>query len=686
MANLAQDGGARGLEALREENRILREAIQHFPIHFGLYDRDGRLIIYNEAFSEAFPKVFSARADDAKAGRLTYRDVMRESVETQVPADQVEAELNRRAEANRALTGATTFMTINPAKGHMRIHRFRLPSGAVGAMAVDMNAVVAQSDALKEARATAEALERRLREAMDGLPFSLGLYAPDGRVVMLNQQFREASGLPAHELAPGQPYEELVRALVRTGFYRTGCDPEATVRDRVERLFASGGRYESRVADGRVFAAYDTRTESGDIVSCRVDITELKRIQARLEEQARALKDASAENERQALHDSLTGLANRRRLDLTLAEIVEEARESGERVALLHVDLDRFKQINDTLGHAAGDHVLRRVATILRQGVDGRDLASRVGGDEFVLVLRNVTREDAVMDLARWIVEQLREPFDFEGVACRIGGSVGVAFAEGAAVDAQQLLINADVAMYRAKELGKNRAVAFTRALQAEVVRVKTLADEILLGLDRGEFFAVYQPQYHASDLSVRGLEALCRWRHPRRGVLAPTEFLSVAEDLQVVDRIDRAVFEAAMRDVRALQAHGHVVPRIAFNVSAKRLLEPGLIDQVRQMRGLGVEVAVELLESISFDEVTEELRFALDGLREMSVGVEIDDFGSARASVVGLMAVMPDAMKLDQQIVRPAVSSRRSRQLLEAMLQIGRALDIEVVAEGVET
>ncbi|MEO0679789.1 MAG: bifunctional diguanylate cyclase/phosphodiesterase, partial [Pseudomonadota bacterium] len=347
---------------------------------------------------------------------------------------------------------------------------------------------------------------------------------------------------------------------------------------------------------------------------------------------------------------------------------------------------DRFKQINDTLGHAAGDHVLRVAAGILRDGTRPSDLTARVGGDEFVILLRDVDCRQATMELAERFVRRLQEPVDFEGVPCRFGASIGVAFARGRDVDPARLMVDADLAMYRAKEEGKNQAVEFSQRLQAHVVRVKTLADEILGGLDRKEFFAIYQPQFHARTLELRGLEALCRWRHPERGVLPPSEFLSVAEDLQVVDRIDGLVFESALQDVQHLRACAGAPPRIAFNMSVKRLLEPEMRDQLCVLQGEGVEVAVELLESISFDALSEELRFALDSLREQNVKIEIDDFGSDRASVVGLTAVMPDAVKLDRQIVIPAVASARSRQLLEAMLQIGRALDMEVVAEGVET
>ncbi|MEO0681462.1 MAG: PAS-domain containing protein, partial [Pseudomonadota bacterium] len=343
LGRLADEG--MDVDVLRENFRILREAIRHSPIHFGIYDAQGHLIHWNESFAEAFPKTFAERAEDAEAGRITYRDLMREAAGSVVPPEELEAEVERRIEAGKTLT-RSAHMIVHPQKGHMRILRYRMPGGEVGAIGVDMNEMVAASEALDEAREAAEAHRRRMQEAMDALPFVMGLHDNEGRIVMINRLFRERAPVSEEVIEPGRPYEDMIRALAEQGFYGTEQSAEEIVAERMDKLFTAGPPYESETSSG-VFAAYDTRTEGGDIISCRVDITELKRVQKRLEEQAKALAEAKEASERQAMHDALTGLPNRRHLDIALARVAEEAAATEEQVALLHVDLDRFKQIND---------------------------------------------------------------------------------------------------------------------------------------------------------------------------------------------------------------------------------------------------------------------------------------------------------------------------------------------------
>jgi len=409
----------------------------------------------------------------------------------------------------------------------------------------------------------------------------------------------------------------------------------------------------------------------------------LKRVNRLSEMRYAELESAKAAIEHNALHDSLTGLPNRRYLDEVLRA---RAEHPGGILALLHVDLDRFKQINDTLGHAAGDAMLVHAAQTLRANVGPEDFVARIGGDEFVVVSMIRDGEPDLAALADRIIMKMRQPVLYEGHECRCGVSVGIASESRRERDPNRLLINADIALYRAKSRGRNRYEFFTAALQAEVVRTKRVADEILHGLEAGEFLPYYQPQFDARTLEVTGVEALARWRHPTQGILPPAQFLDVAEDLNVVSAIDRIVLEAALRDFALWEQRGLEIPKIAVNVSARRLQDEQLIASLRDLRFEPGRLAFELVESIFLDETDDMVRWNAEQIKDLGIDVEIDDFGTGYASIVSLMKLKPKRLKIDRQLVFPIVSSPAQRRLVASIVDIGRSLDIEVVGEGVET
>jgi diguanylate cyclase (GGDEF)-like protein len=382
-----------------------------------------------------------------------------------------------------------------------------------------------------------------------------------------------------------------------------------------------------------------------------------------------------------AMHDALTGLPNRRFLDdkLGALEVI------GPR-GLLHIDLDRFKQINDTLGHAAGDAMLVHAASVLQQCLRPDDFLARIGGDEFVvLCTRNVTA-DGLAQLADRIIQRMREPVPYEGHQCRFGVSVGVAIDEDSSVAPRDLLVNADIALYRAKGSGRDRFEFFTAALQSEIHSTKQLADHLLEAIEREEFVPFYQPQYDARTMRLAGVEALARWRHPTRGLLPPSEFLRVAEDLNLVATIDRLILERALSDLRSWRAKGLDIPRLSVNVSARRIRDGELIDGLKGMdipRGV---LAFELVESIFLDEQDEMLAWNVDKIKDMGIEIEIDDFGTGYASIVGLQKLKPTRLKIDRQLTMPIVSSSAQRKMFGSIIEIGKSLGIEIVAEGVET
>lgn len=440
-------------------------------------------------------------------------------------------------------------------------------------------------------------------------------------------------------------------------------------------------------------AIYTDSTGQPKIVGVNWDVTadvmlnaELKRAKAQADARNKDLEAARDRIEHNALHDSLTGLPNRRYLDDMLRRHAEDGYCGTGSIALLHLDLDRFKQINDTLGHAAGDAMLVHASRILRDKSGPDDFVARVGGDEFIVLSTAAEGETRLSELAHRIVKEMRKPVPYETHECRFGVSVGIAVESGEQLDVQRLLMNADIALYRAKGRGRNRYEFFSEALQAEVVQSKRIADDILKGLEREEFTAFYQPQFDARTLDVVGIEALARWVHPTDGIKTPDTFLPVAEELNVVTTIDRMILDQALLALERLDMKGLSVPRASVNVSLKRISEEDLISGLEELQISKGRIAFELVESIYLDEGDAAVAWNIDRIKELGIDIEIDDFGTGYTSIVALQKLRPARLKIDRQLVEPIVSDKAQRRLLASIVEIGKSMDIEIVAEGVET
>ncbi|MFD2648206.1 EAL domain-containing protein [Devosia albogilva] len=466
---------------------------------------------------------------------------------------------------------------------------------------------------------------------------------------------------------------------IRTGLYQSTfrtLHPDGTVR----HVRSMGAVYTDPESNPKILGV------NWDVTKDVLLNEDLRRAKALTEAHNRELEAARSRIEHNSLHDSLTGLPNRRYLDETLRRHAEHGYAGCGSMALLHIDLDRFKQINDTLGHAAGDAMLVHASAVLRANCRDTDFVARIGGDEFVVLCPAGPDDDYIAGLAERIVEQMREPVSYEGHECRFGVSIGIAVGRVLPVDAKQLLINADIALYRAKRRGRNRYEFFSDALQEDVINTKRVADEILKGLERNEFVAWFQPQFAAGTLDLVGVEALVRWQHPTEGIKAPASFMPVAEELNVVAAIDSLVLEQTLAALRHWESIGLNVPRASVNVSLRRLSDEGLIESLRRHDISPGRIAFELVESIYLDEGDGAVAWTIDQLKELGIDIEIDDFGTGYASIVSLQKLRPDRLKIDRQLVDPILTDPAQRRLLASIIDIGKAMDIAVVAEGVET
>ncbi|QND48043.1 EAL domain-containing protein [Rhizobium lusitanum] len=409
---------------------------------------------------------------------------------------------------------------------------------------------------------------------------------------------------------------------------------------------------------------------------------ELSEQKAVAEARAIALEQTRERVEHAADHDYLTGLPNRRYFDRRLAELCAD--QAVETLAILHIDLDGFKQINDKWGHAAGDTTLQTAAARILGAIAAGDMVARVGGDEFVAVLVNIATSDEVGTIAEDILWRLRRDIRFGHDLLQVGASIGAAWS--VADGAGNLLAESDIALYQAKKLGRNRVEFFTPKLQSDLQAERRLAEELRLALMRNEIVPFYQIQVDARSRRIVGLEALARWRHPGKGLLPPAAFLKVAEEYGLTAEIDAAILNRALSDRGAWVGQGLTPPRISVNISASRLADPGLIERLQTLNIPRHAIVFELIETIFLDDPDDRVLANVDAIKRMDIDIEIDDFGSGHASLIGLVKLKPKRLKIDRQLVTAITVSDEQRRLVGSIVEIARALSVEVMAEGVET
>ncbi|WP_194269287.1 putative bifunctional diguanylate cyclase/phosphodiesterase [Tritonibacter litoralis] len=399
--------------------------------------------------------------------------------------------------------------------------------------------------------------------------------------------------------------------------------------------------------------------------------------------QREAILAAKKEIEHQALHDSLTGLPNRRALDIALSARGDQA---GSDATVVRIDLDHFKYVNDTLGHAAGDFVLCDVADILREETKSEDLPARVGGDEFVILLSAGKSSEDGRVVAERMLKRIKQPKQFDKKTIRVGASFGVASTLDGLLPLDDLIVGADAALYEAKDSGRNTVRLYTPQLHHTVQGRRSLALEIRRAIVNEEFTPFYQPQFDAKTHEIVGVETLVRWQSPELGLMTPNVFLPIADQLSAVDEIDALIFRKATQEISALRKQGVIIPKLSFNVTADRIQNPDMFLDLPKQSETGYQIAFEVLESVLVEEQSDLFNFSVDRLRDMGISIEIDDFGSGHASIVGLMHLQPDVMKIDQQLVLPLTKSDTIRGLLKQIVGMADLMGLKVTAEGVET
>ena len=399
-------------------------------------------------------------------------------------------------------------------------------------------------------------------------------------------------------------------------------------------------------------------------------------------------KEAEQTITKLAYHDPITGLPNRSLLYDRLKLALNRAERDGQGVAVLFLDLDRFKSINDTLGHAAGDQLLQQVAGRLENCVRSSDTVARLGGDEFVVLISAVESDHAVGTVVMKILEQLGEPYRISEHEVYTTASIGIALYPRDGRDADDLLKNADMAMYQAKEGGRNTCHFFSPELNMRATERMLLESTMRRALERNEFFLAFQPQMELSSGRIAGIEALVRWRHPELGIVPPTHFIPIAEETGLIVPLGEWVLETACRQAVTWQQEGHPPLRMAVNVSARQFRQKNLglrIEKILAATGLDPALLeLELTESAVMENPDEAV-LTLRQLKQMGITLSIDDFGTGYSSLSHLKHFPIDRLKIDRSFVRHVTRDQNDATIAEAIIALAHSMQLSVVAEGIE-
>jgi diguanylate cyclase (GGDEF)-like protein len=506
--------------------------------------------------------------------------------------------------------------------------------------------------------------------ALNNMAQGLCLFDADQRLRIANRRFSEIFQIPPDKLSAGVSMSEVMQ-MAQTA----DSDPDYAAAAQHQLLADSTSPILTTLADGRIISISHRPMPNGGIVATFEDVT----AQHRVEAHARFL----------ATHDTLTGLPNRIVLGQEVNGAVGSGTGRGRQFAVMFFDLDRFKIINNTLGHMAGDSLLIEIAKRVKQCVGERDVVSRISGDEFAVLLRDTTDADQVCDVARKILAAVVKPAMINGQECRVTASIGISLFPTDAKDEAALTKNAEAAMYAAKEAGRNTFLLHSEEIKTQSIERLMLETGLRRALERSEFVLYYQPRQDLRHSNISGAEALLRWQHPDLGLLLPNHFVPLAEETGLIVPIGRWVLDNACAQNMHWQRQGLPALRVAVNLSARQFLDPNLLNDIRNALGQsGMPpslLELEITESMVVQDLARTVRL-LNEIKDLGITLSIDDFGTGYSSMAMVKELPIDALKIDRSFVRDISRGTEGEAIINAIIALGRALELTVVAEGVET
>lgn len=679
------------VNAERDKARaLLDSAVESMADGFVMWDRDDRLVTCNKQYLD----MYRISRPLIRRGARFENIIRGGALLGQYPqaSDDIDEFVRRTVSWHRSDHGAIE--RALPDGRWILITERTIPNGGVVGIRTDITALkhaaaelAAANDrarqAISEVQSQNAALLQRDRElerqnvlfdaALNNMSHGLLMTDVDGRLIVFNDRLLELFGLSHGVLAPGMTTAESFHAIAVGAQLTSAAIWE--IRSKQEDLSASRrpGTFVISEQNGRALAVSQKPLDDGGWVATYEDVTERERAESRIRFVAH--------------HDSLTRLPNRvlfrSRLDETLLNL-PHAREG---VALLYLDLDKFKDVNDTLGHPVGDALLGVVGQRLRNCVRENDLIARLGGDEFAVIYTSNDLPTAAITLADRIIDALSGAYELAGREVTVGVSVGISLAEAARsdVDGDILLRNADLALYQAKAKGRGTYCVFEEVMGLHLQERLTLELDLRSALDRGQLLVMYQPIVDLHTSLVCGLEALLRWQHPSLGYVTPMHFIPLAEEIGVISAIGTWVLEQACADAAGLPDH----VKIAVNLSPCQLTNGTIVETVTQVlsrTGLPASrLSLEITETalLKHNEVTVAV---LLRLRELGIGVVLDDFGTGYSSLSYLRTFPFDKIKIDQSFVKEMGIRKDSTMIVSSIVGLADKLGIETTAEGVES
>jgi diguanylate cyclase (GGDEF)-like protein len=646
---------------LREQNILFDAALEHMAHALCMFDKDWRVIVYNRRFLE----LYGLSPDAVQAG-TPLLDLVRYSL----------------AQGVHVLAGQTAEQFLENFKqrvmieGNQEVVR-RFADGRLIAVryqqVVNGNRVCTYEDITERERAADELKEqhRRFDIALNNMAHGLAMIDAQMRLIVCNRRYIEMFGLSPDVVKPGVTMREILEHSVAIGnFRRSDMTSEQLYADYVQALAAGDMIAHRHLASGRIIKITHQRMTQGGLVAIYEDITEHHRAEEHIAHMAR--------------HDALTDLPNRTLFRERMAEGLSRVEGLGETLAVICLDLDNFKGVNDTLGHPIGDRLLGTIAQRIRMAVGEGDTVARLGGDEFAVLQCNASARSAE-SLARKLVELISEPVEIDGHEINSGVSIGIALAPNDGTAADHLMKCADLALYRAKAEGRATFRFFEPDMDARIQARRALELDLRRALVAGEFFLVYQPQINLATNELIAMEALLRWSHGERGTVSPAEFIPLAEEMGLIVPLGEWVLREACKEC----ARWPDPIKIAVNLSPVQFRNRGLVAMVTHAlaaaRLVPHRLELEITEAVLLQD-DEMILTMLHQLRALGVRISMDDFGTGYSSLSYLRSFPFDKIKIDRSFIKDVERNRDSASIIRAIAGLGASLGIETTAEGIET
>lgn len=515
---------------------------------------------------------------------------------------------------------------------------------------------------------------RKLSRAVEQSASSVLIANVRGEIQYVNPKFCEVTGYTSAEVLGKMP------SILKSG------ETDLSVYQEMWAALLAGNEWRGE---------YKNRKKNGELFWCLESISGIKDSEGAVTHFVAVVEDISERKfseetiRRLAYFDPLTDLPNRRHFQEQLELATAWCRRSDCQLALLYIDLDRFKTTNDTLGHGAGDDLLRIVGQRLSQGLREGDVVSRLGGDEFAVIATNIHRSEDAANVAEKIIEAVRQPLIINGHELYVTTSVGISLYPADTADLDELVKHADIALYQAKEMGKNTFQFYSENINALTLTNLQIESDLRNAIKRSELFLEFQPQIDLKTGQVYGVEALVRWQHPVQGLIPPGKFIPLAEETNLIVPIGDWVLQTACQQLKKWDDAGLPPLFMAVNFSAAQFRREGFLESIRKvLEESGVDsgrLELEITESALMKN-PEEAGSILRSLRELGVKVSIDDFGTGYSSLSYLKRFPVSILKIDQSFVRDIVNSSDDQAIAEAVIALAKGMDLMVVAEGVET